>query len=151
MARSAGRWMAMPSEGWRAVTGEFIIDHGEGMRAFGVGVKHRTEAQDVTTLGERTNDEGAIAPGREARAGDATRIMASRDVRRMHSCRGSKRPSWRSRACGEPDAKRRRADRLKRRSGARAAMARQRRAASRDTGHGACNKADPSPGSEEPA
>ena len=61
MARSAGRWMAMPSEGWRAVTGEFIIDHGEGMRAFGVGVKHRTEAQDVTTLGERGEELGAGA------------------------------------------------------------------------------------------
>ena len=63
---------------------------------------------------------------------------------RYNACRESKRASGRSRACGEPDAKRRRADRFERRSGARAAPERsdagaQRRAAMREEARGVEN------------
>ena len=56
---------------------------------------------------------------RRARAGDAIRKMASRgSVPDTGATGGRKRASGRSRACGEPDAKRRRADRFERKGGA---------------------------------
>ena len=59
MARSAGRGMAMPSRGRRAVAGAFAFDHGERPGVFGDGAKHRAEASNVATLEESANDEGA--------------------------------------------------------------------------------------------
>jgi len=75
---------------------------------------------------------------RRARAGDAIRRMASRgSVPDRVATGGSKGAFGRSRACGEPDAKRRTVARQDGVAGARAAMARQRRAAMRGSGPGA--------------
>ena len=146
MAGSAGRGMAMPSAGRRAVAGAFAFDHGERPRVFGDGAKHRADAANVATLEESANDEGAKrrVVRRETHGGEAERspretarprsgehepampFVEWRAVRggRYNACRESKRASGRSHACGEPGAERRRADWFQRRAGAQAAMAR---------------------------
>ncbi len=59
MARSAERWVAMPSAGQRPVIGALTFNYRERLRALGDGAQHRAEASNVTTLGTSANDEGA--------------------------------------------------------------------------------------------
>ena len=49
MARSAGRGMAIPSAGRRAVAAAFIFCYRERTGAFDDGAKRRAEASNVTT------------------------------------------------------------------------------------------------------
>ena len=103
MARSAERGMAMPSTGRRAVAGAFTFDHGRGCGHSATVRSTEPKRRGVTLPGGSANDQGAIAPRREAHdawrngRNDRNGIQRCREAtsanRRCHSQNGE---PWRA-------------------------------------------------------